>query len=220
MKVGTDGVLLGALAAIPAPGGRILDIGTGTGLIALMLAQRSTAQIDAVELDAGAAVQAGENVLASPWAGRIRVIHSDFLDFYPACEEKYGLIVSNPPYFRNSLLPEGERKALARHGSEGFFSGLLTGTARLLLPEGRCCLILPAEAAGRMLRIAAQAGLYLRSQVNIRSRENHKVIRTVLTLGKSYAGNEVSEEQLVIYRGRNEYTAAFIELLQDFYLNL
>lgn len=258
MKVGTDGVILGALAGVsagndgetsaPAGGspalplgavspGRILDIGTGTGLLALMLAQRSSAgidapgnsagidapgsapAIDAVEISPEAAAQAVENVAASPWADRIQVINADFLDFYPSCRKKYDLIVSNPPYYRNSLQSVKEEKALARHGSNEFYDGLITGAASLLAPSGACCLILPANAGAGIEALASSKKLYLRQRVIIRSKPGERAIRQLLTHSATKTAAP-DESELIIYEKDGHYTRDFISLVQPFYLTI
>lgn len=218
MKVGTDGVLLGAFTHAPETG-NILDIGTGTGLVALMLAQKSHAQIDAVEIDAGAAEQAAENVRNSPWTGRVRVIHEDFMNFYPSCRKEYGLIVSNPPYFSNSLKPETREKTLARHNSGEFYRELLRGVRHLLLPSGNCCLILPAEIAGGLEDQAQELGLHARKRIIIRSKPDGKAIRKLLTLGKTKTAR-IAEKEFIIYAKEREYTAEFRELVRPYYLNI
>lgn len=243
MKVGTDGVLLGALANLPRAGRarngfssagqltgpyRMLDIGTGTGLVALMLAQRSAEQfasghdvrIDAVELVSEAAGQAAENVAQSPWADRIRVIRQDFLAFYPNCTRRYDLIVSNPPYFRNSLKSASSEKALARHGSDEFLRKLLEGSRRLLKPDGFCCFIIPFGVASDLETLAAGENLAVRQRVSIRSKPGGKVIRQCLTLGnaKREAQGEVIEHELAIYEPDGSYSKDFTMLLRPFYL--
>ncbi|QEC53657.1 tRNA1Val (adenine37-N6)-methyltransferase [Anseongella ginsenosidimutans] len=225
MKVGTDGVLLGALAGtfsgepgLSVAGGNILDIGTGTGLVALMLAQRSAAQIDAVEIEEAAAGQAAENVARSDWAERIQVIHADFRDFYRSCDKKYDLIASNPPYFRNSLKPVKEEKALARHGSNEFYRELVNGSMRLLQPWGRCCLILPAGAEKDLLLMAGEENLYLQQGLTIRSKPGEKAIRRLLTFGKTKT--QPLEKELVIYEREGRYTQDFAALVKPYYLNL
>lgn len=234
MKVGTDGVLLGALGGMPDMDGpgiqkerpgvlsgqcSILDIGTGTGLVALMLAQRSSAQVDAVEIVAEAASQAAENAAQSPWADRVKVIHADFRIFYRSCPKKYDLIVSNPPYFRDSLRPAAEEKALARHGSSEFYQELLKGSALLLQPSGKCCLILPTDAASQVEAMAEEVELHLQQRISIRSRPGKKIIRQLLTLGKNKV-DAVREKEVVIYQREGQYTAAFASMAAPFYLNL
>ena len=136
MKVGTDGVLLGAWAGTESCN-RILDIGTGTGLIALMLAQRSKAAIDAIDIEADACLQAQENAESSLFAGRINVFHSDLVDFAQASTHLYGLIVSNPPYFVDSLKCPNLQRNTARHTDTLTLEDLLQYSRKLLAPQGR-----------------------------------------------------------------------------------
>lgn len=140
MKVGTDGVLLGAWAGTESCN-RILDIGTGTGLIALMLAQRSKAVIDAIDIDADACLQAQENAESSPFAGRINVRHCALADFAQAATNLYDLIVSNPPYFVDSLKCPDRQRNTARHTDTLTLEDLLQDSRKLLAPQGRIALI-------------------------------------------------------------------------------
>lgn len=231
MKVGTDGVLLGALTRLPVSGSpcnQILDIGTGTGLIALMLAQRSESgstvpfQIDAIEMVREAAHQARENTNQSPWADRIRVVHADFLNFYPDCDTRYDLIVSNPPYFRNSLKSATSAKTVARHGSDGFFRHLLEGSRQLLRPGGCCSFILPEALAPDLERMAGDAGLAVRERVFVRSKPGGKRIRRVLRLARveSVTALDVGERELSIYGLNGDYSEEFAALARPFYLHL
>ena len=159
MKVGTDGVLLGAWA--PVEGARrILDVGTGSGVIALQMAQRAPgARILAVEIDPEAARQAAANVAASPWADRIEVVCTDFARL--TTEEPFDLIVSNPPYFVNSLQNPDAQRAKARHSDSLPYDLLLERAAELLAPSGRFALIFPVEPLGDVLEAAAKHGLAL-----------------------------------------------------------
>ncbi|MBL0096355.1 MAG: methyltransferase [Bacteroidetes bacterium] len=141
MKVGTYGVLLGAWVTVP-DAGKILDIGTGTGLIALMMAQKSNAFIDAIDIDLPSYEQAKENVLLSPWSDHVRVIHSALKDYKPGY--RYDLIVSNPPYFMDSYAATDEARNLARSASASLsYDDLLNGVVRLLVNTGRFSVILP-----------------------------------------------------------------------------
>lgn len=153
MKVGTDGVLLGAWARVEPQDERILDIGTGTGLIALMLAQRSAARITAVEIDPGSASQARENADASPWGERIEVVCSSVQAFDPG--RRFGLIVSNPPFYVDSLTCPDRGRSRARHAETLPFAELRDAVLRLLAPDGRFCLILPPQEAARFIGVAA-----------------------------------------------------------------
>ena len=135
MKVGTDGVLLGAWVNVENAQ-RILDVGTGTGLIALMCAQRSESVIDAVEVDRAASEQAAVNCSASPWKDRITVVHDSFQHFAESTAYRYDLIVSNPPFFKNSLKPKGLARSLARHDDRLSYESLLYYTVKILEPGG------------------------------------------------------------------------------------
>ena len=143
MKVGTDGVLLGAWANAKGKQ-RILDIGTGSGLIALMLAQRTDAMITGIEIDPASATQAQENAAASPWADRLQIVATDIAGY--TSYQAFDLIVSNPPFFNEMLLPPGAARSQARHTQALTFEALLFHVQRLLSPEGSFCAILPATA--------------------------------------------------------------------------
>lgn len=157
MKVGTDGVLLGAWADV-SNSHRVLDIGTGSGLIALMLAQRSRARIDGIDIDAEACREATENVRQSPWPGKVRIINTSLQTFFPK-EERYDTIVSNPPFFNHSLPSPDAGRTLARHCLQLNLQELFQNTHRLLTPGGIFSLILPTENVQEATRQAAEYGL-------------------------------------------------------------
>jgi len=214
MKINTDGVLLAALAGQAHPL-QVLDIGTGTGVIALMLAQRfPEAEVDAVEIDAFSAQNAGLNFKNSPFAERLSIYHSDVMNFSPA--QQYALIVSNPPYFVNDLKNEVLRKQIARHADEDFFGDLLRKVSGLLSPEGSFWLILPVKQADWVVERAVLHQLFPSRVIAVHSDEEKPVIRKILCLQFGYA--PVSEEHFYIYAARNVYTEAYRELLRDFFL--
>lgn len=159
MKVGTDGVLLGCIA--PAAGKRILDIGTGSGLIALMLAQRNPeAIIDGIDIDSRAAEQAADNFAASPWAPRLQAYHSSLQAFASAEHQGvYQLIVSNPPYFVDSLKNPDKAREVARHTDTLSYEELIDHSARLLAADGQLALILPTEVEKTIIQLAAEHDL-------------------------------------------------------------
>lgn len=216
MKVGTDGVLLGAWVAVE--GARtILDIGTGTGLIALMVAQRnSAARIDAVEIDVASAEQAAENVARSSWADRVAIHHSDIQSFTPAV--RYDLIVTNPPYFVNSLHSPSSSRTAARHTCSLSFRDLAISAQRLLREGGRFALILPPEES-RLFDCEALGRLSLTRRCEVRSRDTTPVKRVMseyTTLGE---GVVVEREELTIERGTPpQFSAEYRALTADFYL--
>jgi tRNA1Val (adenine37-N6)-methyltransferase len=187
MKVGTDGVLLGAWADVR--GARtILDIGAGTGLIALMLAQRAPeALIDAVELDPGSAEQAAENIAASPWSGRVRVFSLPIQDFAPPEGRLYDLIVSNPPFFAGALKSPKPGRNQVRHGETLSFSALLLSAGRLLSPQGRFSLILPYAEAKTFQELAVHYHLFTSRVCEVHSRFGKPVERVLMELGRTPA---------------------------------
>lgn len=220
MKVGTDGVLLGAWAAV-ADAQKILDIGTGTGLIALMLAQRKQqTSIDAIDIDAGAAEQAAVNVKASPYASQITVKHIP-LDLYAeTCSCRYDLIVSNPPYFEQSLkCPNGQR-SLARHTDSLSLNDLFTAAAKLLTPTGRIALVLPADQFKQVETVAARSNLFVSKCNWVHTTPSSIPKRILIELTQSAAIKDRIEAHLVIELARHKYTPEYIALTKDFYLKM
>jgi tRNA1Val (adenine37-N6)-methyltransferase len=217
MKVGVDSVLLGAWADV-SRAARILDVGTGTGLLALMLAQRNaTASIEAVEIDRTACLQARQNVADSPWPNRIRIICDDFRDFARQGATGYDLIISNPPYFTNSLKPNDARRSLARHNDQLPLPDLLACSARLLAPEGSIAVVLPPTEADLLLHKAIELGLFVQRLLRIRSFPSKIPHRVLIELSqKKTAG---AEQVLSIENDtRDDFTPAYKELTQNFYL--
>ncbi len=219
MKVGVDGVMLGAWADVRACR-RILDVGTGSGLIALMLAQRARrAHIDAIDIDAEAALQARSNVEASPWADRISVQHVALQQFTPAEEQGYRLIVCNPPFFTRSTPAPAAQRALARHDGMLPHDDLLCHALRLLDPGGRLCVILPVAEGERFVCRAAEAGLWCRRRVSVRPRADKAPKRLLLEMSRH--NGTLTQGELVIHADTSgRYTEAFARLTRDFYLGL
>lgn len=215
MKINTDGVLLGALAGVSAPE-RILDIGAGTGVISLMLAQRfPSSRVDAVEIDPSAAVAARENFVSSPFADRLRLIDGSFQDYSRQPDALvYDLMVSNPPFFLNSLKNPDHQKKLARHAEEGFFEALMQFAERHLRLEGELWLILPMEAAHKTREIARGMGFYLSWNMEVKSFEVDLPHREVLAFSRQQKKKDTAS--LIIYEAPKIYTEAYKELLRDF----
>ena len=216
MKVGTDGLLLGAWAPLPPAGSAILDIGAGSGLISLMLAQRTAGAcpIDAIELDAQAAMQAGTNVANSPWPNAVQLIKGDILTYQT--DKRYRLIVSNPPFFQQALPAQDARRQQARHNDSLPFAGLLQAGARLLSDDGELVLILPVESATAFLALAAQQGWQLGQYCEVHSKAGKPVKRVLFSL--SWQAQSAAKSQLHIHHATGEYSADYRRLLQDFYL--
>ena len=206
MKVGTDGVLLGAWTPVNEDR-RILDIGTGTGLIALMLAQRSNAIIDAVEIDEQASGEAKFNFEQSPWSDRLKVYNSDFQVFANSPSEPYDLIISNPPFFINSLKTKNEALSVARHNDLLSFDQLIIGAGKLLSNTGRLCIIIPFTSSVDFRESARMAGFYLRQQTQVIPKLGRSPKRILLefTVEQGYP----SENELVILDENGDYTDAY-----------
>lgn len=213
-KVGTDGVLLGAAADVSSAG-RILDIGTGTGLIAIMLAQRCQADITAIETDDESYSQAVENVQKCKWKNRIRVEKCDLQTFLS--ESRFDLIVSNPPYFVDSLRNPDKAKSIARHNVSLSQDDLLQAAVRLLEEDGKLQLILPYVEGNVFIAVAGEYGLFCNSIIKVKPLPSSGINR--LILGFSRKRTPVTEKFLTIEKGkRHEYTDDYIELTRDFYL--
>jgi tRNA1Val (adenine37-N6)-methyltransferase len=214
-KVGTDGVLLGACANVTGMK-RILDIGTGTGLIALMLAQRCDAEIIAIEPDNDSFVQASQNVRLSKWSSRIRIENCTLQNFNPD-NTSFDLIVSNPPYFIDSLKNPDPAKSDTRHNDSLTHSDILTGARRLLAEEGLLQLIMPYDEGNIFIADAQKHGFYCNSILKIRPMPSSEIRR--LILGFTRKRTKPTENFLTIEKGkRHEFTDEYIRLMKDFYL--
>ncbi|MCC8147221.1 MAG: methyltransferase [Bacteroidales bacterium] len=213
MKVGTDGVLLGAWADCSGAA-RILDVGTGSGLIALMLAQRSQAQIDAIDIDFNAYTQAGINFRNSKFKDQMSAWHSDFLVYHKTY--KYDLIVSNPPYFLDSLPSPDKSRTTARHSKSLDFDSLITTAKDLLSDTGKISLILPAQSFSFIQQIAEKNHLFLIRKTNVIPLEARPPKRVLIEYSKEDSVRQ--EDELVIEISRHNYSTAYRELTKDFYL--
>ncbi len=217
MKVGTDGVLLGAWASINDRDVSILDIGTGTGLIAIMMAQRSpaTTKIVGVEIDSDSAHQAAENMAASPWADQLSVINTPIQSYAPS--QKFDLILSNPPYFVNSLTAKGDSRTTARHTTELSFEDLASAVERLLSNRGRFVLILPTNET-QLFDQATKGMLHLSRRCYVRGKVGGSIKRIIseYTLAEVEAPSE--SEISIRDKGVDEYSPEYRDLTADFYL--
>ena len=215
MRVGTDGVLLGAWTDHPTPL-RILDIGSGTGVISLMAAQRwSEARIDAIDPDLGAFEQSRSNFEQSPWGNRLAAHHIDLQHFDSA---PYDLIISNPPYFVNSLKNPDSAKSTARHTDSLPHNELVQHAARLLAPEGTFAVILPADLKLNLLEISKQNGLSVRRIAEIFDRKGKNSIRIMAEFKKSISAKPIEEQIYIRDVESNDYTEQYKSLTKDFYL--
>jgi tRNA1Val (adenine37-N6)-methyltransferase len=214
MKVGTDAMVLGAL--VNAVNSRtILDIGTGTGVLALMMAQKfPEAQIDAIDIDPSAAAEARINAENSLWHDRIQVFESDLKDFQP--EKKYSLIVSNPPYFTNGLLNPDRFKAQARHESALPFELLFNKVNELLNDDGVFWMIAPADAMNELCVEAERVNLWPKNRIDILGKEGGSAVRIVLSFSPNRTENS-EQDCLTIRNFDGQYTHEYKALTIDFH---
>lgn len=218
MKVGTDGTLLGAWVRLPDTTRSILDIGTGSGLIAIMAAQRSAeAHITAIDIDADCVAQARLNAEASPWGNRISVQHTPLQEF--ATEERFDVIVSNPPYFIDSLTSPDAGRTTARHTATLPFEELVSGVKRLLTPDGHFSLILPTVEAERFIS-AARGILFLSRRCDVFPKPSAAVKRVMMEFSLSPQLPPLSEQLTIESDTHHDYTDAYRALTQDFYLKM
>lgn len=215
MKVNTDSVMLGAWCYHNSPS-KILDLGTGTGLLALMVAQRfEKAKITAVEILAQAADEALYNFSISPWKQRIKLINEDFRKFATFTAEKFDLIISNPPYFENQLLPKDDDLQIAKHSQYLNIEELFYYSKKILNLSGRISLVLPYSLLENVNKLALNNQLFLIRRLNIYPNENKPANRVLLEYSDSQ--QQTSEENITIRR-KGKYTAEYLNLTKDFYL--
>ncbi len=219
MKVGTDGVLLGAWVKIPEETASVLDIGTGTGLIALQLAQRSAAEIiDALEIETDAFEQAVENFENSLWSDRLYCYHASIQEFKNEIDDKYDLIVSNPPYFKGSLKENQTSRSLARHNVLLNFDELLQATDSLLSPEGSCAFVIPFLDEKKFIERAFYHSLFPNYITRVRGHDKSPFKRSLLQLSRKASHTKI--DALTLETERHVYTDAYKALVRDFYLKL
>ncbi len=221
MKVGTDGVLLGAWCPVDARPGAALDIGTGTGLLALMIAQRcAECRVDAVEIDTGSFRQACANFEQSPWRNRLTAYNSSIQDFVAERGRGgYDLVISNPPYFENSLQSPDGGRTTARHTADLTYEELIECAAAYLSADGTFAVILPYTAAERFRALAERAGLYLHRQTDVHPKSGAPPRRSLLAFRPVPPRMAVIPDSFTIEEGgRHEYSAEYIDLTRDFYL--
>jgi tRNA1Val (adenine37-N6)-methyltransferase len=217
MKVGTDGVLLGAWADVTKEQ-KILDIGTGTGVIALMMAQRTSAQITGIEIEKNAAEEAGQNCKNSPWPERIKIKHISFQEFAEKSNEKFGLIISNPPFFINGPKSKDSNLAIARHSNLLPFNDLLYGSNKLLQTDGKLAVVLPVIQAKTLVEKAKITGLHLIRLTEIKPNPQKETNRYLMEFSKK--NTELKSDSLTIFdQSGSHFSVPYINLTKDFYLN-
>ncbi|MEC5394887.1 tRNA1(Val) (adenine(37)-N6)-methyltransferase [Bergeyella sp. RCAD1439] len=210
-RVGTDGVLLGALCEVSAAN-RILEVGTGTGLIALMCAQRrETAYVSALDIDEAAAALASLNFSASPFSSRMEVWCGDFRAYYP--QDRFDLVVCNPPYFEAN---PSVKDRIARQRVMLDFEDLVRGAVRVLSAEGLLSVIIPSSMAEGFVSAALREGFFLIRKVNIYGNDSSEIRRVVLEF--SFVSKACEELDLIIEKGPRVYSDQYLELTRDFHV--
>lgn len=219
MKVGTDGVLLGAWVKINPEIFSILDIGTGTGLISLMMAQRSNAElIDGIELNNEAFEQTITNFENSDWGDRLFCYHASLNEFTDEIEDKYDLIVSNPPFYTSTFKEMDNDRAMARHTESLTYVDLLNGVSNLLSEDGTCAFIIPFSEEEYFIQLAKKNKLFPNRITRVKGTKDTPIKRSLLQF--SFSEKIIEESELIIEIERHIYTEDYINLVQDFYLKM
>jgi len=218
MRIGTDAILLGAWAD-PGPATSILDIGTGCGVISLILAQKSETFIDAIDIDEESVKQAESNFSISPWSERLSAKLISLQELGKSSEKKYECIITNPPFFTGSLKSPDIRKNLARHTSSLSREDLVSGILHLLTKDGSFFLILPAAESSRFTTLAESAGLFIQKEMQVKPKKGNPVNRVLSRFGFDPCSSPSSEE-LVIRNEDSTFTKEYIDFTDDYYFSL
>ncbi|RIA08485.1 tRNA1Val (adenine37-N6)-methyltransferase [Flavobacteriaceae bacterium MAR_2010_72] len=219
MKIGTDGVLLGAWTPLEGQPKSILDIGSGTGIIALMLAQRSNADlIDAIEFDADAYEQCVDNFEQSPWGDRLFCYHASLEEFTEEIDETYDLIVSNPPFYSEDFKPDHALRDLARFQDAMPFEHVLESVSKLLTRDGLFSVVIPFKEESRFIDLASKRNLFPNTILRVKGNPTSEVKRSLLSFSFTKTGVEQSE--LTIETSRHQYTEEYIALTKAFYIKM
>ena len=217
MKVGTDAILLGRWTEVNTAD-VVLDIGTGCGLLPLMLSQKGVAHVDAVDIDAASIEEAAINFEASQWRGQLKAYHTDIVDLQT--DKKYDLVISNPPFFNRFSKCDSERKSRARHNDAGLsYATICREVCRLMKPDGRLAVVLPFDVSSDFLNTAERFGLHLHKKMTIIPIAGKAPNRVNLELGFGKPEN-VQEDTFVIRDADNRFTSQYNAFLKDYYLGL
>ncbi|MFB9051679.1 tRNA1(Val) (adenine(37)-N6)-methyltransferase [Formosa undariae] len=219
MKIGTDGVLLGAWASLAHRPFSALDIGAGTGVISLMLAQRSGIEvIDAMEIDDAAYEQCVENFENAPWADRLFCYHAALEEFVDEIEDEYDLIISNPPFYSEDYKTNNEQRDLARFAEALPFDHLIDSASKLLSEHGTFCLIVPFKEEATIIDLASKVDLFPNKILHVKGNPDSEIKRSLIQL--SFEKTDLEINALIIETERHKYTEDYIKLTKDFYLKM
>ena len=216
MLVGTDAILLGLFAGFSNTK-KNLEIGTGCGIISLLIASKCNTVIDAIDIDKASIAEAKSNFSNSPFYHRMNAIHADFNKYASSTTRKYDLIVSNPPFFINDLRPDDDKKKIARHGDSLSYEQICEGTLKLLDPTGKLCLVLPYDESRFFTEIAGQKGLRLQKQQLIFPKRGLQPNRINLQFGLVATAN-IETNKLTIREEDGSFTQEYVSLLKDYYI--
>ncbi|MFD0990204.1 tRNA1(Val) (adenine(37)-N6)-methyltransferase [Mariniflexile jejuense] len=219
MKVGTDAVLLGAWTTVEMQPFSVLDIGAGTGILALMLAQRCYAElIDAIEIDDDAYEQCVDNFEASPWGDRLFCYHAALDEFVEEIEDQYNLIISNPPFYSEDYKTESQQRDLARFSDAMPFEHLLESVSKLLLEDGIFSVIIPFKEEASFINLAATFNLFPNRILHVKGNPTSEIKRSLMEF--SFRESDIKTSELIIETERHQYTQDYINLTKEFYLKM
>lgn len=219
MKIGTDSVLLGAWATINHKPYSILDIGAGTGVLSLMLAQRSNAEaIDALEIDDNTYEQCVANFEASPWSDRLFCYHASLVEFITEIEDEYDLIISNPPFYSEDYKSGETQRDLARFSDAMPFEHLVAAAGKFLSEDGKFVVIIPFKEEDHFIYLAEKVGLFPNQILRVKGNTNSPLVRSLIEF--SFNKTDLKIDKLVIEKERHNYTEDYINLTKDFYLKM
>ena len=219
MKIGTDAVLLGAWANLEHHPNSVLDIGAGTGVISLMLSQRSNEEtIDAIEIDKNAYEQCGGNFENSPWSDRLFCYHVSLEEFTDEIDYKYDLIISNPPFYSDTFKSENKQRDLARFNDALPFHHLVESVSKLLSDEGKFSVIIPFKEEENFIELASNINLFPNRITRVKGSPTSEIKRSLMEFSFNKNGLRINE--LIIEVERHQYTQDYINLTKDFYLKM
>ena len=219
MKIGTDAVLLGAWTSVKQNPFAILDIGAGTGILSLILAQRSQAEvIDAMEIDYNAYEQCVDNFENAPWSDRLFCYHASLEEFTDEIEDKYDLIISNPPFYSEDFKTENTPRDLARFTDAMPFQHLVESVSSLLSEDGIFSVIIPFKEEIDFIELASKVNLFPNRVLHVKGSPSSEIKRSLLEF--SFRNSEIKKEELIIETTRHQYTEDYIKLTKDFYLKM